>query len=298
MRRENPVTGFDPRDDIPLAALYSPPGDRGKRRYAGPYPLFNTALNLVAGDELAARDRKAESFVLSPGYCGSEATGYARTPAEGEGRINLTLGRAMSISGAAVDPNMAVHQSAPVTAMLTVFNLRLGWWLRNPAHEAPDKWTAEPPRGGMLARLGRELGGLTDEKGQYVHLSDGGHFENLGAYELVRRRCRFIVACDAAEDPHDASENLANFIRLVRSDFGIRIELDTLPVRKGPDGLSRWHVAVGAIRYDDVDDRALAGTLIFVRASLTGDEEPDVRQPGPSSSQRRWSLLRTSACFA
>jgi hypothetical protein len=82
---------------------------------------------------------------------------------------------------------------------------------------------------------------------------------------------------DAAEDKLDASENLANMIRLVRRDFGIRIEIDTTPLRKDENGLSKWHVAVGLIRYDDVDDDALAGTLIFVRSSLTGDEPADVR---------------------
>lgn len=280
VRRENPVSGFDPHDDLPLADLRFKTNEDGPDRlnYFGPYPLFNTSLNLVAGEELAVQDRKAESFVLTPDFCGSKATGYARTPHTGPAKHHLTLGRAMTISGAAVDPNMAVHQSPSVTALMTVFNARLGWWLENPRAAGPGGWTAGSPRGGMLVQLAREFAGLTDERGSYVHLTDGGHFENLGVYELIRRRCRFVVACDFAEDRHDASENLANLIRLVRIDFGIRIEIDTSPLREGPDGLSRWHVAIGTIRYDDVDARALAGTLVFVRSSLTGDESSDLRQ--------------------
>lgn len=268
VRRESPVTGFDPQDDFPLAELST------AQDYLGPYPLFNTAVNLVAGDELAVQDRKAESFVLTPDYCGCEATGYAKTPATGGGTDGLTLGRAMAISGAAVDPNMSFHQSPPVTALLTVFNARLGWWMQSPREAG---FAAAAPPFGLLSGLGRELFGLTHARGQYVHLSDGGHFDNSGIYELVRRRCRFIVAVDAGADRQDCSENLAQLMRLVRTDFGVRIEIDTTPIRKGADGLSRWHVAVGRVRYDDVDPDALAGTLVFVRASLTGDEPADVK---------------------
>jgi hypothetical protein len=96
------VTGFDPNDDIPLTDLALDPHQR--KPYLGPYHIINTSLNLVAGKELAWRDRKAESFVLAPSYCGCNATGYAAmTPVTKE---TLTLGRAVAISGAAVDPNM------------------------------------------------------------------------------------------------------------------------------------------------------------------------------------------------
>src|SRR5262249_6634107 len=158
-----------------------------------------------------------------------------------------------------------------------VFNARLGWWLQNPRNvpEGSD-WDATAPTGGMLRQLVEEFLGRTNEKGDYIHLSDGGHFDNSGVYELIRRRCRYIVCLDVADDHPDASENLGKLIMLVRTDFGIRIEIDTSPIRKGPDGLSRSHVAVGKIHYDDVDDGAIEGTFVFIRASLTGDEPPDM----------------------
>src|SRR5262249_26057436 len=156
----------------------------------------------------------------TPDYCGNPRTGYARMGQEdGEGDVweNLTVGRAVTISGAAVDPNMKVYQSAPFTALLTLLNLRLGWWIENPdpvlarrKSNAPGQAT-NPTAGGLLPR---ERAGGTKANGMYVHLSDGGHFENTGAYELIRRRCRFVVVIDAAEDAADASENLANLIRL------------------------------------------------------------------------------------
>ncbi len=124
-----------------------------------------------------------------------------------------------------------------------------------------------------------ELLGQTNETRKWVHISDGGHFENLGVYELVRRRCRYIVCTDAGTDPSAADDNLANMIRLCRIDFGVRIEIDTFPLaEQGPDGLSRWHCAVGKIRYDDVNGGELPGIFVYLRTSMTGDEPPDVQE--------------------
>jgi hypothetical protein len=273
-RRENAFTGFDPQDDFPLADLRIG-GFLTDRSYRGPYPLINTAINLVAGAELATQDRKAASFVLAPEYCGSRGTGYGSTPSGAVNGKNLTLGRAMTISGAAIDPNMGYHQSAPLTALMTVLNTRLGWWMRNPRFEGSG-WKAEAP--GFGSALWYELFGRTDENHKYIHLSDGGHFDNLGVYELIRRRCRYIVVTDAGTDRQAASESLAHLIRLVANDFGIRIDIDTSPVKpEGPERRSRWHCAIGLIRYDDVDAAAVAGVLIYLRASLTGDEPSDIQ---------------------
>ena len=120
---------------------------------------------------------------------------------------------------------------------MTVFNTRLGWWIENPSRrrrrlEKVDwaSWSAESPSfGGLILK---ELTGQTDSVSQWVHLSDGGHFENLAAYELIRRRCRYIVISDAGCDPTLAFEDLANLIRKCRTDFGIRIEIDTMPIAK------------------------------------------------------------------
>jgi hypothetical protein len=279
-RREPTFSGFDPADDLPIRELQAVrpvlQGGVGPAEaddgYRGPYPLLNTALNLVAGTDLAWQDRKAAAFVLTPDHCGGRPSRYARVGADAD--ANLTLGRAMTISGAAVDPNMGAYQSPPLTALMTVLNTRLGWWLQNPARWGD--WSGAGPGAGVL--LLQELFGQTSERSSYVHLSDGGHFENLGVYELIRRRCRFLIVSDAAEDRRAATENLANLLRLVRTDFGIRIDIDTSQLAEGPDRLTRWHCAIGLVRYDDVDPRAVAGILVYLCASLTGDESADVRQ--------------------
>ncbi len=275
-RHENAVTGLDAADDFPLRELQI--GDQhGKRQlpvYWGPFPIINVALNLVAGTELAWQERKAESFVLTPLYCGSRSTGYQRLQPAADQR--LTLGRAISISGAAASPNMGYHTSPALMALMTVFNVRLGWWLQNPHVVEKATWEAKgPPAGSWLLK---ELFGQTDERSSHVYLSDGGHFENLGIYELVRRRCRYIIACDAAADPNYEFEDLAGAIRKVRTDFGIRIELDVHPIRpRGSDLKSDWHCAVGKVRYSDVHgDGTADGILVYIKASLTADEDSDI----------------------
>jgi len=272
VRRANPATGFDGFDDIPLFDLGIERIERqdSPRIYWGPLLLINTTINLVAGEELAWRDRKGESFVLTPFYCGSKGVGYARMTKST--RENLTLGRAITISGAAVDPNMSFYQSSALTAFLTIFNARLGQWIQNPRF--PD-WKAEGPKFGD--RLVAELFGRTDDKDAYVHLSDGGHFENLGVYELVRRRCRYIIAVNAGEDPDASDDNLARLTRLCRIDFGVRIELDTYPLEPvKPSVFSRTHVVVGRVHYEDVDSGQMPGIIVYIKISMTGDEPSDV----------------------
>jgi hypothetical protein len=289
LRWENSVTGFDPRDDIPLwrMCIGAEPGVDGAirddgREYFGPHLIINTALNLVSGAELAWQDRKAESFSLTPTYCGSKGTGYASTiPPTGR---ELTLGRAVSISGAAVDSNIGVHQSSALIALMTSLNARLGWWIKNP--NQPD-WDAGSP--GLAFPLVWELLGRTDEHKRYVHLSDGGHFENLAVYELIRRRCRYIVCCDAGTDPGASDDNLANMLRLVRTDFGVRIDVSTsFLAQRGDAKLSLWHCAVGRIRYDDVDGGELPGIFVYLRTSMTGDEPPDVQEYAAKNPPFPW----------
>ena len=149
-------------------------------------------------------------------------------------RETLTLGRAIAISGAAVDPNMSFYQSCRPDGVADDLQRPARLLDREPRL---DGWKAESPRFGDL--LFTEFFGRTDNTGNFVHLSDGGHFENLGVYELIRRRCRYVVAVDAGDDADPSDDNLANLIRLCRIDFGVRIKIDTEPLRAdGPDRLT------------------------------------------------------------
>jgi hypothetical protein len=182
----------------------------------------------------------------------------------------LTLGSATAISGAAVSPNMGYHSSPAVTFLLTVFDARLGWWVANPHHE---QW---PPRAdrtpSSLYRMVCELLGLTRDDDKFVYLSDGGHFENLGLYELVRRRCRFIVCVDAGADRARSFADLGNAVQKCRVDFGANIDIDVSALRPAPDGLSGRACAVGTVAYTN----GTIGTILYLKPSLTGAEPPDV----------------------
>jgi len=284
--RVQPFTGFS-LDDILITDLApTTPDDPGSARYAAPLHLINTTLNLVGGEELAWQERKGASFVLSPLYSGFRTAedqgtssggpfGYRRSHGYGSDPKKLTLGSAFTISGAAASPNMGFRSSPALAFLLTVFNVRLGWWLGNPSH--PGTWRSSGPLFGPLHLL-YEVFGLTSDRNKYVYLSDGGHFENLGIYELVKRRCRLIVASDAGADPEMEFQDLGNAIRKCRTDLGIEIDLRPVALRPSEDTrLSTWHCAVGTIHYDDRHPGQGKGTLLYLKTSMTGDEPEDVR---------------------
>ena len=100
----------------------------------------------------------------------------------------------MAISGAAVSPNMGYNSSPSITLLLALFNVRLGWWLGNPGPEGEKSYPTEGPDFAIKPLIQEAFGLTTDDK-PYVYLSDGGHFEDLGLYEMVRRRCRIHRRC-------------------------------------------------------------------------------------------------------
>ncbi len=202
--------------------------------------------------------------------------GYEPTSAFGTGGPGL--GTAMAISGAAANPNQGYHTSTAVAFMLTVFDVRLGWWLANPRRPAMLPY-AGPVFG--FGYLVKELFGLTDARTKFINLSDGGHFDNMGLYELIRRKCRYIVVCDGEQDQDLTFEGLASAIRKCRIDFNteICIDLDTIRKKKGKHGpaeFSEAHFALGTIYYPD--DRLNPAHLLYLKSSLTGDEPADVLQ--------------------
>jgi hypothetical protein len=285
-RKPNRLTGFDACDDLLLASL-RPEREPGLQDslppYTGPYPIFNAALNLVHGDRLSRQERKATSFIFSPRFCGYNYTpdegakskpplcnaGYRPTAAYAYPDGGVHLGTAMAISGAATSPNAGRYTSTPMAFLLTVFNVRLGWWMGNPRHD--KSWRRSGPTFGLMY-LVRELFGTATDRQSHVYLSDGGHFENLGIYELVRRGCSLIIACDAEEDPAFSFTGLGDAIRKCFIDFGVRIKIDLNKLRPGTDKLTKSHAVTGDIHYQD----GSMGRLIYIKTSMTGDEPADL----------------------
>ena len=267
-RRPNLFTGFDPEDNLRLHEL----------RRNRPFPVINTALNLVSGKDLAWQQRKAESFTASPLHCGAARLGYRRSQVYG-GEHGISLGTAVATSGAAANPSMGYHSSPAITFIMTLFNARLGVWLGNPGPLGAQTYNRCGPRSSGLVLLGEALG-HTDSEHPYVNLSDGGHFENLGIYEMVRRRCRYIVVGDAGCDPTYTFEDLGNAIRKIRIDLGIPIDfenrVDIYPKPAGKPESDARYCAVGTIRYSAVDGpRAQDGTMIYIKPAICeGRDEP------------------------
>jgi hypothetical protein len=153
---------------------------------------------------------------------------------------------------------------------MTLFNARLGSWLGNPNQKS---WHDEGPRSAFDSII-REAFGLTDETSPYVYLSDGGHFENLGLYEMVQRRCKYIIVLDGGCDPKYTYEDLGNALRKIRIDMKIPIVFQTpLPV-PGEEAKNRG--ALAEIRYKEIDSNLDNGLLIYIKPLILGTEDPDV----------------------
>ena len=298
-----------------------PPGS-----YKGPFPIICTAINLTMGEDLAYQERKASSFAFTPLFSGFNVSWTAASDSENQfnGFVNthnyvyrkdggLMLATAVAISGAAASPNMGYHSSPAIAFLLTVFNVRLGWWLRNPrrrrigftdtravpvlpTHDDPfapphpatlasgSKHLPSSPRFGLL-NLIFELLGRSDDTASYVYLTDGGHFDNMGLYELLRRRCRTIVVCDGEADKNLHFEGIGMAIRKARLDFGIEITLDQIdPVEDTPPSRSvaHAHTVAGASQPEE------SGTSHSPEVTTTDSQvSSDPAAPLPGEEHRR-----------
>jgi hypothetical protein len=203
-------------------------------RPVGPYHIVNTNLVLVKSDQRTYRLRGGDSFMLSPLYCGSNATGWQPTRAFMGNE--LTLPTAMAISGAAANPwtgsaGVGVTRNPLVSMLMALMNLRLGFWLPNPNPKTREVWWRGSCTDTFRANhfepgLKEVLGASLKEDSPTCLLSDGGHFENLGLYELIRRRTRLIVVSDGTADPDYAFSDLQNALARVGTDFGAQIDFD------------------------------------------------------------------------
>jgi len=257
----NQFTGFAQSDNFSMCQLV--------RR---PFHVVNVCLNLVAGDELAWQQRKAASFTITPLHCGSNAEGLGYRPSEGYAKGQqepISLGSAITISGAAASPNMGYHSSPATGFIMTLLNARLGAWMGNPGKAGNRTWTHAGPHS-AVASLVREAFGLTNARSKYVYLSDGGHFENLGLYEMIQRRCQTIVVLDGGCDEKFAYEDLGNALRKIRIDLDTHINFEEPCIT--PLRAMAKRCAVAEILYPGGEK----GQLIYVKPMAIGNLPPDV----------------------
>lgn len=233
-----------------------------------PYHLLNAALNIPASANPNLRGRNTDFFLFSKHFCGSPLVGYRPTSEWEALDRHLDLGTAVAISGAAAAPRMGTLTDSRLSGLLALLNVRLGYWLRVPGRGwLPARLQPWVPPLGWLC-FGRELTGWMHERSAYLNVSDGGHVENLGIYELLRRRCKFIIAIDGEADPARSFGGLLTLTQYANTDLGVQIEPDLADLQPNPDGFGRAHFTLADIHYPD-DGR---GLLLYLKSSLTGNE--------------------------
>lgn len=207
-----------PHHNIALKNLFDVSSDK-QADYMAPYPLINTCLNLLnpAGDDVFKGTKTSDYFLLSPLYCGSKLVGYVPTDRYWDYQ-RMTLPAAVTISAAAVNPGMGMYSNKVLSVLMTVLNFRLGYWISNP--RILVKMRAFP---WWPTYFFRELLGRIGSNNKMINISDGGHIENLGAYELLRRGCRLVIAVDAGEDKAYSFFDLNNLIIRTRNELGLEI---------------------------------------------------------------------------
>jgi hypothetical protein len=250
---------------------------------------------------------KAQTFPPAPAYRVFEGADRSFAP---EG---LTLGKWVAISGAAFSTGLGSRTSIGLSLLAGLANVRLGYWW-NPGLKKLGRGFQDwfPVQAFLLKELLARFPGTAQSR---WYLSDGGHFENMACYELIRRRARTIILVDAEGDSDYTFEGLANLVRKARVDFGAEIEFldeaalsahvhsavracfgtleqlrrgawDKMPGNAGaPErpvlesaqeaSLSLAHAALARVRYRGETD---LGWLLYIKPTLTGQEPADLTQ--------------------
>lgn len=227
----------------------------------------------------AKRGRNAEFFIFSKHAVGSESTRYADPEALSRIQPDLDLAAAAAISGAAVSSSMGRIGIGLLGPTLALLNLRLGFWLPNPSKpRTRDRHWEDIFRLYLFA----EAFGRLRADSLRIYVTDGGHIDNIGLYQLLKRRCKFIVVIDGEADPAMNFSAFADVQRFARIDDGTIVSLDWRPLRhaalhrladrtKTKGNLTDApRCAVGRILYENGEK----GILLYVKAAVRGDE-PD-----------------------
>ena len=239
-----------------------------------PTLLVCAAAN-VSDDAATPAGRAVSSFTFSPSSIGGPLVGAVPTAklersCDSHRRASFTLPAAVAISGAALSPSMGKMTRRPLRLLMGIANVRLGVWVPNPRRlDTFDKRNRVYPRPRPYYLL-RELLGLNQLNLPFLYVTDGGHYENLGAMELLRRGCTEIYCFDASNDDFDA---LGDMISLARSELNVEIEIDPKELRPDKEtGLCEKDCVEGKIRYPG----NVVGRIYYARPAVTAEAPADV----------------------
>jgi hypothetical protein len=223
--------------------------------------------------------RSVTSFTFSPGAIGGPLVGAVR-PEEYESHLDdkwarrqVTLMTAVAVSGAALSPSMGKETRWALRALMALANVRLGVWMGNPRRLEDTRRRPRPRPHYLLA----ELLGRNSVRGKFLYVTDGGHYENLGLVELLRRGCTRIFCFDASGGKSLAA--LGDAVALARSEVGVEIDIDPDDLAPGKDGMAKSDFVVGDITYRarEPGDANRRGKLVYVRTVLTENAPFDVQ---------------------
>jgi hypothetical protein len=283
-------------DEIELGSYYHP-------GVLAPLHLINVTVNETTSksSRVIQRDRKGKPMAVSPAgyvFAGGKPTDDASGFELKDGE-QLPLSTWVGISGAAFSTGMGQHGSFGISLLAALTNMRLGYWWESP-HRGRRRSIGDFFGNLVQAYLLREM--RADFEGTHTkrwYLSDGGHFENMGVYELVRRQVPFIVASDNGADPKYEFADFINLVRKVRIDFDAETEMvsrEELDVLLGKTGRLREafgtldeigaaadaktprsgpYATLARIRFRS-DPGAPVATLLMIKPRIAGAELPDI----------------------
>ncbi|MEH2529204.1 hypothetical protein V1277_004420 [Bradyrhizobium sp. AZCC 1588] len=241
-------------------------------RSGWPYPLINTNVILVNDPITKLQVRGGDNFLLSPLLVGSSATGWIETSKHIEKHGPLTLASAMAGSGAAANANAAyigsgITRDRIISALMMILNVRLGIWIGSPSGKPGRPNHFRPALTHGIFRFGYR------RTSRFIELSDGGHFDNLGIYELVRRQADLMIIIDAEEDPSTAMTALVSVCQRVREDFDTEIKIgdaaDIFHVKERDGYPLGAKFAQQPFFYCAVEyPKGKSGALVYIKASM------------------------------
>lgn len=237
---------YDSFDGSTISAN-APTGSAASSAHAGHLVGTNAELVVccaanVFGPDRAPTGRRAVSYSASRSWIGGPELGWVETsdylermsPAR---RTDVTVSALTAVSGAAASPAMGKQTLGPIGSVLALLNVRLGSWLPHPKAVLNMQTTADGDEdrdaGPPLWRhtpgwpyFVRELFRRHKQEAAYVYVSDGGHWENLGLVEAIRRGCNTVIVISAAGDGASSHATLAEAVEIARTDLDVDIEMD------------------------------------------------------------------------
>lgn len=263
----------------------------------GPWPtLLVCAAANISDTAATPPGRGVTSFTFSATAIGGPLVGAVSTrdleDSCDRARLSyMTLPAAVAMSGAALSPSMGKMTRGPLRFLMALANVRLGVWVPNPRRIGLFERSEERAEGRRLrpspyprpraSYLLRELLGFNSIDAPYLYVTDGGHYENLGLVELLRRGCTEIYVFDASNDDFGA---IGDAVALARSELDVDLDVNYEELKpEGQPPISKTDCIDATITFPAIaggavaGDQPITGTLHYARLTMTAESPADAK---------------------